>query len=162
VAVNILGVIVSVACNSQEQLCESQPRNQEAEKFSLLVTLDDYAYSQGEPITVTVTVLVLDEGQATVGYENISNPMHNYDLTLVNQYGQSVPLTEAGMKLASVRPSHVGWLLNKDAPWRDSFQLDDLFDLSEPGTYTLTLKKNVWTSVVHELTGNPVTFTRLP
>jgi hypothetical protein len=160
----IVLLILSTACTGKGTTNETPLPNRAAEKFSFSVALNKSAYAQGEPITVTITTQVLDDGRASVGFENIDNPMHNYDLIVNNQYGQNVHLTELGMKLVLVRPGHMGWQLTKDAPWHDTFQVDDLFDLSEPGAYTLTLKQMVWTSLTisHELTTDPVAFTRLP
>jgi len=144
-----------------------------------VVELDKDLYAQGDPITVTATTMAYDI--RTPGAENISDshfsPVYSsrtFEFVLVDGQGQAVHMTEEGDRLRPVGASRLVVRLDRDSPHLESFRIDTWFELSEPGTYTLTLKqymgypKTVGKTPEEtemgeiEIVGNPVTFTRLP
>jgi hypothetical protein len=134
----------------------------EASQFELVVTTDKRSYEQGVPITVTTQLAILDDGEARV--TNYMNPMRDYEFVLTDEAGQNVPLTKWGKIAQSARISRALIILAKNHPLPDAFQLDFIYDLSKPGTYTLTLTKDSTSIRIPglEVTGNTVTFSRLP
>jgi len=154
--------IINAACSDTKGLSTFSPDRVEATQFALVAETDQHIYSQGVPILVTTTLLVLSEGEATIVYESYGNPMAEYSYTLVDEQGQSVPLTDEGRRYQSAKRSHMASVVQQDQPWRRTFQIDAFFELSQPGTYTLTLAQDVWTSEQIEVIGKPVTFIRTP
>jgi len=137
--------------------------NPEALEISLKAALNDSIYLQGAPITVTTTFSIYGDGNVEVDGGAV-NPLQTYRIDLFNEQDKPVPLTDKGMRQQyGGITHHISSILHADFFWQESFRLDDLFDLSPPGVYTLTLTMRVWTAgAQHDLVTDPVTFTRLP
>ncbi len=115
----------------------------------------EYLFELGEPITVTTAVLVLGPGQMGVG---ATFPPRDFDMEIVDQHGHSVPLTEEGERLfARSVLSLKGYVIDQNTPFLTTFRIDEWFDLSQPGTYTMTLTR-VRQGPPSEITGNSVVF----
>ncbi len=129
---------------------------------NLQIVLDKQSYAQNEPITVTAIVSVLNDAHLTSPY--YASPMKNFRVSLVDEWGQSVPLTEKGSTEKWGPSFRMPMSITRDHPFEETFRIDNWFELSEPGTYTLTVTKNVrnWTPVIIKVIGNPIVFTRLP
>ncbi|CAG0936454.1 hypothetical protein TFLX_05327 [Thermoflexales bacterium] len=155
-------MLVVAACGSPSEQRSSQMKALETSQFGLVVTTDKRSYEQDIPITVTTKLAVLDDGEGRV--INYMNPMMDYRFILVNETGQDVPLTKWGKIAQSARISRALLVLTRDEFLQDAFQLDFIYDLSKPGTYTLTLTKDPRSFPIPglEVTGNIVTFSRLP
>ncbi|HNT78424.1 MAG TPA: hypothetical protein PKH77_25715 [Anaerolineae bacterium] len=78
-------------------------------------------------------------------------------------------MTEDGITTMGARTSFLEQGIYPDQPFQEVFRIDTWFELSEPGTYTLTVQKRL---EIHdketnefgyvEIVGEPVVFTRLP
>jgi hypothetical protein len=95
---------------------------------------------------------------------NYNNPMMDYKFSLTDEAGQGVRLTKWGKNAQNAKLGRASPVLSRNHPIQDAFQLDFLYDLSKPGIYTLTLTKDPTSFRIPglEVTGNTVTFTRLP
>lgn len=140
----------------QIKACEGSDKH---DCVDLVVELDSDLYAQGAPITVTATILVLDDGEVTITF---GNPLRDFEFVFDNDRNENVSLTEEGIRIRYARFARIQDTFDRDTQWQRSFRIDEWFELSEPDTYTLTLKREVWTDEAVEVIGNPVTFTRLP
>jgi hypothetical protein len=148
--VSVLLIVATVACTSVEEQSE----------VILAVEMNSPSYAQNSPITVTATVLVLDDSEVGIAY---GNPLRDFDFALVDEQSRILKLTEEAAILGGARAPRISHTVTQDNPWQQSFRIDTWFELSSPGTYTLTLKRYAWTpSATLELEGDPATFTRLP
>jgi|GEM_PF-4147475 len=117
-----------------------------------------YEFSLGEPITVTVAVLMFGEGDLVLIKGNI---LREYRITIVDSHGQEMPMTSEGEHyLWNDRSSERGgYVVDQNTLSMESFQINKWFDLSSTGSYTLTLTREVFISgKSYEATGNPVGF----
>jgi hypothetical protein len=154
--------VTLAACGLPSEQHATDSKVKEASQFELIVTLNGLSYEQGVPITATTKLAVIDDGEGRI--INYMNPMMDYKFVLTNEAGQDVSLTKWGKSAQSARIRRALIALTRNDPFQDAFQLDFLYDLSKPGTYTLTLTKDPRTFTVQglEVTGNTVTFSRLP
>jgi hypothetical protein len=153
--------------------------DEEHDCVGLVVELDSDLYAQGDPIIVTATTVSYDI--RVPGAENISDARFSpeyssrlFEFVLVDGQGQAVPMSEEGNRLRLGSTSRLVVTLDRGSPHPESFRIDSWFELSEPGTYTLTLKQyRLFPKTFGEtpeetemgqieIVGNPVTFTRLP
>ena len=131
--------------------------------FRMDVVMDKQSYAPGEPITVTVTISVLIDVRFPSTYRH---PIWDFDLYVTDEMGQDVSLTSHGATASTgmglgQREEITARL---DQPYERTFRLDELFELSAPGTYTLTVEKLMRSrdSRVYGVASKPVVFTRLP
>jgi hypothetical protein len=125
-------------------------------------------YVPGEPITVTATMLVLND-EARVGVTRDRRSNLSFELDIVDERGQPVQRTEAGIAVLNIKPDLTSVIVSSDKPFQESYRIDTWFELSEPGVYTLTVR-NTTVRVSQagtmigfaEVIGDPVVFTRLP
>jgi len=126
----------------------------------LWISVDKRFYTQGEPVTVTTMISVHDDTR--LGASDWCDILSNYEIDLINEQGQAVSWTGVGGAGAGCRFFAE---ISRNHPFTESFQLNQYFRLSEPGTYTLTMQKYVWISGTERsfaLTAGPVVFARLP
>ena len=119
-------------------------------------------YIVGEPITVTATVLVFDEGHLILTTGRILN---DYTISVTDRQGQPLPLTKQGRHITGTDhgPNIGGILVEHDTPYTAIFRIEEWFDFSHTGVYTLNLTRRVWVAgVAQTITGNTVSISIIP
>ncbi len=119
-----------------------------------VITQRAYRFKVGEPITVTVNVLVFDAGELVV--ERV-DPIQDYTITITDKHGQELSLKEEAKGYTRARGMAV---VNQVTPYIESFRIDTLYDISQTGLYTLTVSRVVSIHNVgtYQIEGNPVLF----
>ena len=114
-----------------------------------------YVFDAGEPIVVHTAIVVLGEGGLVVVLGNL---LRRYEMTIVDQQGGVLAMTEKGEQAAGKDVPNIGGnLVDRDTPHMEIFRIDEWFDLSRPGFYTLTLSTEIYISgEPYQVTGNPV------
>ncbi len=114
-----------------------------------------YIYAVGDPITVTAAVVVFGEGELVLGMCNI---LRDYTITLVDREGQDVAVTDEWTRARNaITPCIGGIVVDRNTPYVESFSIEQWFDLSSTGMYTLTMSREVVVSgSPQEIRGNPV------
>jgi hypothetical protein len=131
--------------------------------IEIQVATNDNVYERDQPITVTAKLVVLNDVRVSIARNRRSSL--NFELDIVDGRGKAIQRTEEGMAMLNIKPALVDTVVSLDQPFQESFRIDKWFDLSQPDTYTLTVKQVVrfWEPAeVIEAVGNPVIFTRLP
>jgi len=138
--------------------------------FGLFVALDDHdpdsitfqRYRVGEPISVTVTVLVFDAGHLLLTEGRF---WRDYTISVTDRQGHSLPMTEYGQRITNNdRSPNIGGIrVDRDTPYRVQFRIDKWFDFSHPGVYTINLTRRVWVAgAAQTITGNTVSISIIP
>lgn len=163
----LLFILLMIATtNCREQTSSREPGVVTCETCVIQATTNNDNYTQGEPIIITATISVLDD--TDVGFSRY-NPHLNFELYITDAQGEIVQMTEDGITTMGARTSFLEQGIYPDQPFQEVFRIDTWFELSEPGTYTLTVQKRL---EIHdketnefgyvEIVGEPVVFTRLP
>jgi hypothetical protein len=85
------------------------------------------------------------------------------EMSIVDHRGREVPRTEEGERIPDRGPRIGGIAVDCNTPLSESFRIDEWFDLSLRGAYTLTLRRTVWISgKPHDVTGNAVVISIWP
>jgi hypothetical protein len=162
----LLTLLMVVITSCHKQVSQREPMAVTCEACVVQAVTNSNSYAQGEPITVTATVSVLNDTNVGFDYNRRSI---NFELRVIDEQGQAVSMTKSGTNaLGSFRNSYIpSWGISPDKPFQEVFRIDTWFELSEPGTYTLTVKKRLRVGEATEfgyveVIGNPVSFTRLP
>lgn len=159
----VMLVATMAACSSGEAHNRDNPKVTPVQCdhcADLLVSVNKPFYAQGEPVTVTAMISVHND--IRLDTSDWCDTLSNYETTLVDEQGQDVPWTGVGGTGVGCRFYAE---ISRNHPFTESFQLNKYFVLSEPGTYTLTMKKYVGTWGSEEsfaLIAKPVVFTRKP
>lgn len=113
-----------------------------------------YGYDVGQPITATVAVVVFGEGRIFLPI--VHRGLGAWHIIITDPQGEEREVYH----LAEGSVSN-GWA-SQNAPYVRTFALDDYFDLSDPGWYTLTVTRSVYLpsdyEIAHEIASNPVRF----
>jgi hypothetical protein len=121
-------------------------------------------YYLGDYITL-ITMLKV-QNNCAVPIVN-THPMRDFHpIVITNETNKNVPLTEEGQKLKKWAESGEGdknspSVLTKEKGYCMRLPIDEWFELSAPGTYTLTLVRRI-NIPPYEVPGNTITFTRVP
>jgi hypothetical protein len=130
---------------------------------ALIAATNKDTYTQTESITVTATVVVMDEDGNKISLDRGGQtPLARYQIVVLNEQGEPVPQTTEGWRLVAAGRHHMSYPVDQDNPDHESFRIDTWFDLSRSGKYTLILNRPAWIPEAINLTSNPAVFTRLP
>ncbi len=143
----------------------------------LVVELNGRRYYSSEPVTVTATLVVHG---ACVWQTRETFPTRDFILLVdrTDQWGNVIPLADEETYWENF---WLGWgdvprcvvrSVDAEHPYRQRFPLDlwfeyahtrsSMYDLSQPGTYTVTLVRLSRFAESGRIPGNAVTFTRIP
>jgi hypothetical protein len=165
---SVLLVVAMTTCSSEEMRAISSASTSPSlglDDYMVQATTNRRFYAQEEPITVTACISVLHNTRVSVTRNRRSDL--NFELNIVNEQSETVRWTEEGIAVLNIKPSSWEVIVSPGNPFQESFRIDTWFELSKPGTYTLTVRKSVWARVGEtygfvEAIGGPVIFTRLP
>jgi hypothetical protein len=132
----------------------------------LLVRPDRTEYHSGDTITI-ITMLKL-HGNCVLHIFKTDPMREFYPIVITNEKGENALLTEEGQRLKELAESGgvetEGWVGDKLTNEHNAcarLAIDEWFDLSAPGIYTLTLRHSL-NQLSEGVVGNTVTFTRVP
>jgi hypothetical protein len=130
----------------------------------LLVKPDKAAYEPGEYITIVALLRV--HGDCTWHIQSTFPMVDFRPIVITDEMGESVPLTDVGRRGENYMVDGEGnwhslWL-NEEKSSCQRLPIDEWFDLSASGTYTVTLVRLNLVDEPQHVPGNTVTFTRLP
>lgn len=131
----------------------------------LQISPDKALYDRGDLITVIARLNI--RGDCTLNFISTHVFFDYPPIEFVNQSGEPVPLTAEGQALSS---RHMAFLdMKKGGAWSAEDEsscyrlpIDQWYELSAPGTYTLTLEYVGFVEMggTGGVTSNPITFTR--
>jgi len=163
----IIGTVLLTSVIAYVILSNSKEYTIEYKEYpaALVIATDKEVYSQGTPITVTVTTATFFNGieinRARPG------PTSRYEIIIFDKQGELVSLTDKGQSEATSVSGFID-VLGPHEIDQESFQIDPLFDLNKSGEYTVIMKRRVGVEneeghrMIVEVSSNPATFVRLP
>lgn len=113
-------------------------------------------YIVGDPITVTTTVLVFDEGRLRLPTGRFLN---GYTLSVTDRQGHQLPMTAEGKRWTKSGDNGTTnrVFVERNSPHTVAFRIDEWFDFSHTGVYTLTVGREAWIGDTSQIiTGNTV------
>ncbi len=114
-----------------------------SEGFLLFAHLDKGQVKSGEPIVLKLAVKNATNGELIL-FE--SSAVQDYKLTVKNGKGESIPLTDAGVRILSAAGEHLRQVMVKVGPGQErhvSLIVNDLYRMTTGGTYYITARREV-------------------
>ena len=108
--------------------------------------LEVYAKMKNEHVrlgdAVVIIISVKNVGTGTIALIQMS-PARDYEYTITNEMGESVPLTlNARQQISSIRRSPRRFtFLKSGQEYTEEIRLDEIVSITEPGRYFITIKR---------------------
>ncbi len=126
---------------------------------SLEATINKQNFVLNEPITMTITLRKLTTEPRIQYYNNIT-PMQTFNITVFDQTGTEVSLTQTGMETFASGGRVLQTLTPNYPLFLETFNIANWYRWSQTGVYTVTVEKTVsGDHVPIPLTSQPLTFT---
>jgi hypothetical protein len=109
---------------------------------------------------ITVSVYLTNKGKNAVKIPDAMVPLFKYQISVIGENSQQVPITESMKKQLKWGPSSIrAQEIKPREPVEEKVRVSEIFQLNQKGTYKITFKRQVGVAdkVRHELTSNTIT-----
>ncbi|HEX5733475.1 MAG TPA: hypothetical protein VF131_11635 [Blastocatellia bacterium] len=149
------------ANNKESMQAQLSPGGQKpaSDSVQLFVQTEEEMYIPGEPILLKV--VVRNNTQNTIFIVDTRNPARDFKFDVRNEEGESVALTKDGEDLVNNTAifRRVAVEIKPGKEVEHSFTINKLFEMTVPGTYSVTVKREIRGQDGHplgEVTSNTV------
>jgi hypothetical protein len=114
--------------------------------FALTITMNKDSTSTESRKSLIVNVTLTNTSAKDIGLEKSATPEHEYIIDIVDQNGEDVPLKESQVSSGAGFDIESAIFMIKLAPQEalhEHIKISDIYDLTKPGTYSITLRRSV-------------------
>lgn len=142
----------AVSANGQKQNGKvSRTEKSSSTGFLLLARAEKDVIDPGETLNLSLSIKNVSNG---VRFILQPIPTEQYRIVVQDERGEPVPLTEYGEKLIKNQEDHISRAFRGVKPGeelKDTIEVNKLYDMAKPGTYSITAWRIVYDKTGHEI-----------